>query len=122
MVDRRSPHASGQRPKAARPKGPRPVADLVGGAMRALGVPSARVTEKLRGAWRQASDEAWRETTHLRRLEGGVLDVGVASEALRAELTNFHRDRLLAVLRTALPDVPLIGLRFVTDPADGEGV
>jgi len=98
------------------------VAELVGGAMRSLGVPSARVTEALRRAWRQAADEAWHGTTQLRRLEGGVLDVGVSSEALRAELTNFHRDRLLAVLRTALPDVPLIGLRFVTDPADGEGV
>ena len=98
------------------------VGDLLSGALRDLGVPSVRVTEKLRAAWSAAADEAWRERARLRRLEGGVLEVGVTSASLRDELTNFHRDRLLAVLRTALPDVPLIGLRFVADPADGDGV
>ena len=119
MNDPRSVHASGSE---SRPKGPRPMADLVGGAMRSLGMPSAKLTEGLRRAWGMAADETWHDKTSLRRIEGGVLDIGVSSESLRAELTNFHRDRLLAVLRTALPDVPLIGLRFVTDPADGEGV
>jgi len=98
------------------------VGDLIGGALRELGVPSARVTERLRRAWAVASEEAWQPHTCLRRLEGGVLDIGVSSAALRDELANFHKDRLLAVLRAALPDVPLIGLRFVTDPADGAGV
>ena len=120
MTDSHVPHASGARSK--RPKGPRPVGDLVGGALRSLGVPSVKLTEGLRRAWGVAADEAWRAHTRLRRIEGGVLDVGVSSEALRAELTNFHRDRLLAVMRAALPDVPLIGLRFVTDPADGDGL
>jgi len=118
MSDARFPRASRQ----ARSQGPRQVGDLVGGALRSLGVPSARLTDALRRAWGRAADEAWRDRTRLRRIEGGVLDVGVSSEALRAELTNFHRDRLLAVMRAALPDVPLIGLRFVTDPADGDGL
>lgn len=95
------------------------------GAMRSLGVPSAKVTEKLARAWAEACEESWRDHTSLTRLEGGVLEVGVASDALRDELTNFHRTRLLAVLRAALPDVPLVGIRFLTDgetrqTADGE--
>ena len=98
------------------------VGDLLGGALRSLGVPSARITQAVCAAWAGAADDAWREQTRLRRLEGGVLEIGVRSEALRDELTNFHRDRLMAVLRTALPDTPLIGLRFVSDPADGEGI
>lgn len=121
MIDPSSVHSSRDGKRPAR-KGPRAVADLLGGALRSLGVPSARVTDALQRAWGNAADEAWRDTTTLRRIEGGVLEIGVRSESLRAELTNFHRDRLLAVLRAALPDVPLIGLRFVTDPADGEGV
>ena len=92
------------------------------GALKDLGVPSMRVTEKLRSAWSDAADESWRDETRLRRLEGGVLEVGVRSAALRDELVNFHKDRLLAVLRTALPEVPLIGVRFVADPVDGDGV
>ncbi len=124
MTDPRSAHASGNAnsEKAARKRGPRPVSDLVGGALRSLGVPSARLTDGLRKAWERACEESWRDQTQLRRIQGGVLDIGVGSEALRAELTNFHRERLLAVMRAALPDVPLIALRFVTDPADGDGV
>ena len=99
-----------------------PVGDLLGGALRSLGVPSSRITEAIRDAWHAAAADAWRGHTTLRRLEGGVLEIGVRSEALRDELTNFHRERLLAVLRAALPGTPLIGMRFVSDPADGEGV
>jgi hypothetical protein len=113
------------KPDPVRPaprRGPRTAADLLPGALRELGVPSAPLTGRLKRAWLAAVDEGWRERTALRRLEGGVLEVGVASEALRDELVNFHRQRLLAVLRTALPDVPLIGIRFVSDPADGDGV
>ena len=98
----------------------RPASELMGAALRSLGVPSQKVTEKLVRAWEAASEEGWGDHTELRRLEGGVLEVAVGSEALRDELTNFHRDRLLAVLRAALPDVPLIGIRFLSDPAAGE--
>lgn len=94
----------------------------MGAAMKSLGVPSATVSAKLTGAWHEVCEDSWRDHTTLRRLEGGVLEVGVGSEALRDELTNFHRDRLLAVMRAALPDVPLIGIRFLSDPADGDGV
>jgi hypothetical protein len=94
----------------------------MGRALKDLGVPSVRVTQKLQGAWQAAGEEAWRGRTRLRRLEGGVLEVSVSSAALRDELANFHKDRLMSVLRAALPDVPLIGMRFVTDPVDGDGV
>jgi len=119
MTDSQRPHARASRGPR---REPRAVGDLVSGALKDLGVPSMRVTERLRTAWATASEESWRERTRLRRLEGGVLEVGVSSAVLRDELANFHKDRLLAVLRAALPDVPLIGMRFVTDPADGDGV
>jgi hypothetical protein len=132
MTDSQTPHSKSGQAKSSQAKTSevdtpsrarlaRPVGDLMGAALRSLGVPSSRVTEKLKRAWSDASDDAWRERTSLRRLEGGVLEVGVSSEALRDELTNFHRQRLLAVLRAALPDTPLIGIRFVSDPADGDG-
>ena len=91
------------------------------GALRSLGIPSVKVSDKLIRAWEEAAEDGWRHRTSLRRLEGGVLEVGVTSDALRDELTNFHRDRLLAVLRAALPDVPLVGIRFITDSRDADG-
>ncbi len=110
---RQSPSSEGRAYRA------RPVDELVGSALRSLGVPSAKVTEKLDRAWQEACEDGWRDLTSLRRLEGGVLEVAVASEALRDELTNFHRVRLLAVLRAALPDVPLVGIRFLSDGERG---
>ena len=106
-----------QRPtsKGGRSYRARSASELIGGAMRSLGIPSVKVSEKLTLAWDAAADDAWRHQTGLRRLEGGVLEVGVTSDALRDELTNFHRERLLAVLRAALPDVPLVGIRFLSD-------
>ena len=69
-----------------------------------------------------AVEEHWRDDVRLRRFEGGVLEVGVDSSSLRDELENFHRARLMSVLRAALPDTPLVGLRFIADPVDGDGV
>jgi hypothetical protein len=106
-------------PPVRRSKGPRNeprlVGDLLGGALRQLGVPSQALGEKIRRAWGQVLEDAWRGRTRLESLEGGVLTVAVASAPLRDELENFHRTRLLDVMRVALPDVPLVGLRFVAD-------
>jgi len=91
------------------------LADLIGGALRELGLPSQALGERVRRAWNGATDDAWRGRTRLESLDGGVLVVAVASAPLRDEIENFHRARLLEVLRAALPDVPLVGLRFVAD-------
>jgi len=97
------------------------VGDLVAPALRELGVPSRRLTRRVEDAWRLAADPAWRDQVRPLRLVGGVLVVSVRSAALRQELAQFHRERLLAVLKTALPDVALVGLRFTAEPADSMG-
>lgn len=117
MDSRRSTPAG----KGGRAYRARSASELVGGALRSLGLPSVKVTDKLTRAWDAACEDTWRGRTSLRRLEGGVLEVGVDSEALRDELSNFHRERLLAVLRAALPDVPLVGIRFLSDTSSGSG-
>lgn len=81
--------------------------------LRDLGVPSRRVGDRLQRAWLACAEPVWVDRTSLRRIEGGVLEVGVTSAPLREELAHFHQERLLGVLQTALPDVPLIGLHFV---------
>ena len=96
---------------------PTAVGDIVPSALRELGIPSARLSRRVREAWDRAVDPGWRGQTSPHRLEGGVLVIGVRSASLRQELTMFHRDRLLSVLRAALPDVPLVALRFQADDA-----
>ncbi len=91
---------------------PRPVGDLLGSALKSLGLPSRAVSERVRNAWNLAAEPAWANVTRPIAIEGGVLRVGVASAALRQELTNFHAPRLMRVLLRALPDTPLVALRF----------
>jgi hypothetical protein len=108
-----------------KPHQARAVGDLVMSALRDLGVPSQRLTRRVHAAWERAVDAAWVEDAVPLSLVGGVLVVGVRSASLRQELTQFHRERLLSVMRAALPDVPLVGLRFTaerpTDPRPGDG-
>jgi len=89
------------------------VGDLVSAALKGLGVPPTRVGAPLEQAFERAVDPAWRGQVRLERLQAGVLDVGVTSAALKDELTQFHGARLLAVLREAVPSVPLTRVRFL---------
>jgi hypothetical protein len=89
-----------------------PVGDLLGPALRELGMPSKRLTGRVLRAWEQVAEPGWRNKARPDRLVGGVLVVQVTSASLRDELAQYHRARLLEVLKTALPDVPLVGIRF----------
>ena len=91
------------------------IGDLVAPALRGLGVPSARLTRRVQEAWSLAANPEWQDETVPLRLVGGVLVVGVRSAALRQEIAQFHRDRLLSVLKAALPDVSLVAIRFTAE-------
>ncbi|MFV1957978.1 MAG: DciA family protein [Planctomycetota bacterium] len=97
----------------AKPRGAIPVADLLGPALRSLGMPSHALSQRVLAAWDQAVDPSWRSQLRPDRFVGGVLIVSVSSPSLCQELTLFHRDRLLDLLRAALPGVTLVGLRFL---------
>lgn len=108
----------GRTPKAGHSSEPGPLrrpqalGDLLGPALKSLGLPSKRAGERLRRAWDMAADPAWGETTRPLAIEGGVLRIGVTSASLRHELVAYHGPRLLRVLQKALPDTPLVALRF----------
>jgi hypothetical protein len=91
----------------------RPASAFVPGALKDLGLVPARVSTRLEEAWNLVASPAWRPHVSLARMQGGVLEVAVSSAPLREELAQFHAARLLAVLRQALADTTLVGLRFV---------
>jgi len=64
-------------------------------------------------AWERAADPSWAGKVTPESLVGGVLVLSVPSSALRQELQQFHRERLLKVLQAALPGVPIVRLHFV---------
>ena len=110
-----------QKRPVRRSHSPEPIEAVLGRALEQAGVPSARVTKTLRDAWLRSAAPAWRDHTRLRRIRGGVLEIAVASSVLRDELVNYHRERLLRMLREAAPSIILVGLRFVLDPAQFMG-
>ena len=98
---------------------PKRAGDLVSAALRDLGLPSQRISDRLARVWEMVCEPAWEGRVRLRRYEGGVLEIGVDSAPLREELAQFHRERLLDVIQTALGDQPVVGLRFVMDEGPG---
>ena len=100
-------------------RGPRRAGDLVSAALKELGLPSRSVNDRLTRVWQMVCEPAWEGRARLKRYEGGVLEIGVDSAPLREELAQFHSDRLLEVIQTALGDTPVVGLRFVMDEGPG---
>jgi hypothetical protein len=94
---------------------PKRAGDLVAAALKDLGLPSRRISDRLRRVWAMVADPAWADRVRLRSFDGGILEVGVDSAPLREELVQFHRERLLEAVQTALGEVPVVGLRFVMD-------
>jgi hypothetical protein len=92
--------------------GARPIGESVDGALRALGVPSPALSNRVRDAWDRVAEPEWRGLAAPSRLAGGALVVAVSSTALRQDLAQFHAERLLRALRAALPDDPIATLRF----------
>ena len=101
--------------KTNKRRGPRRAGDLVSAALHEMGLPSRNVTAKLLRMWDMVREPTWDGHTRVRRYEGGVLEIGVDAAALREELVQFHQERLLGLVQTALPDLPVVGLRFVID-------
>ena len=80
-----------------------------------MGLPSRNITSTLLRMWDVVREPTWDGHTRVRRYEGGVLEIGVDAAALREELVQFHQERLLVLVQTAMPDLPVVGLRFVID-------
>ena len=96
----------------------RPIGDSVRGALRSLGVPSRAASSRVRAAWATVAEPAWAGLVEPRRLTGGVLSIAVGPAALRHDLAQYHSARLLESLRRALPEEPIVALRF--EPTGGE--
>ncbi len=103
------------------PRGTVRIDKLLPSVLRSLGVPSQSVNRQVLEAWERAADDRWRAETTPQTLTAGVLVVGVTSSALRQELQEFHRERLLRVLQAALPKVPIVRLHFVEAPRVARG-
>src|SRR6476646_10765496 len=95
-------------------KGPEHLKDILSRmfTLRGWGRRSARL--HLERAWDEAIESRYREQTRVMRLYRGVLEVEVKDAVLMQELSSFHRRKLLAKLKTSLPNEHVKDLKFRT--------
>jgi predicted nucleic acid-binding Zn ribbon protein len=97
-------------------RGPEPLGDILSRLFLSRGW--ARKSERLRleAAWEAALEALaplpLRQHTRVASLRRGVLEVEVNAAPLMQELNQFHKRRLLAALRQALPGTTIADIRF----------
>src|SRR2546421_5640986 len=92
-------------------RGPEPLREILSRLFAARGWGRKQERLRLEQAWAAAAGDLAGQT-RVGALRRGVLEVEVASAVMLAELTHFHKRRLLAELRKQLPGVTLADLRF----------
>jgi predicted nucleic acid-binding Zn ribbon protein len=98
--------------RSERERGPEPLGDILARLFVSRGW--GRKSERLRleAAWQATIEPSWRDNTRVLALRRGVLEIEVKTATLLQELSQFHRRRLLAALRQALPGLTINDLRF----------
>lgn len=100
----------------SRPRGPRPLSEILGTLMEARGLGRQRARRELEAAWAAAVGESTAQRSRIAGLRHGVLTVTVAHPALLEELAAFRKPQVLEALRQALPTTPIRDLRFRVGP------
>jgi predicted nucleic acid-binding Zn ribbon protein len=94
------------------PRGPKPLADILGDLFAARGLARVQALGELEAAWADAVGEPGRRQTRVESLRRGVLSVTVAHPTLLEELASFQKPHLLASLRRAMGGTPIHDIRF----------
>jgi predicted nucleic acid-binding Zn ribbon protein len=101
-----------RRKKAAEPKGPEPLGEILSRVFTARGWGRKQDRLRLEKAWAEAVGPEFAPHTRVNGLRRGVLEVEVTGAVLLQELAHYHKRQLLAKLRERLPGTTLTDLRF----------
>jgi hypothetical protein len=99
-----------------RPRGPKPLSDILGELFAARGLGRLRAQAELETAWNAAVGEPACHQTRLGEVRRGVLNVTVAHPALLEELAAFQKPTLLAALRQNVTGMVIHDIRFRVGP------
>ena len=108
------------RGQGSRPRGPKPVSEILGDLFAARGLARVQALGELEAAWGDAVGEAGRRHTKVDGLRRGVLSVTVAHPTLLEELASFQKSNLLAALRQSIVGTPIHDIRFRVGPIEPE--
>ena len=106
------------RGQGARPRGPKPVSEILGDLFASRGLARVRALGELEAAWGDAVGEAGRRHTKVDGLRRGILSVTVAHPTLLEELASFQKANLLAALRQSMAGTRSHDIRFRVGPIE----
>ena len=92
--------------------GPEPLGEILSRLFAARGWGRRQGRLRLEEAWADAAGALAAEHTRVGNVRRGVLEVVVDNAVLLQELAHFHKRRLLEQLRSRLPEMNLMDLRF----------
>jgi predicted nucleic acid-binding Zn ribbon protein len=93
-------------------KGPERIGEILSRLFAARGWGRKQDRMRLERAWADAAGPEFNTQTRVLNIRRNVLEVEVKSAVLSQELAQFHKRRLLEVLRKALPGVTIADMRF----------
>ena len=92
---------------------PQQLGHLVAGIIRRRGVAERSAAAELNDIWSRVAGERIARKSSVRRLRGGVLEIGVRNGAVLEELNSFLRHDLLRELRLLLPRHRIRSVKFI---------
>jgi len=91
---------------------PSVIGDLIPSVLKGLRGPGGEKMARARAAWAEVVGSAVARRTRLVDASQGLLQVVVASAALKHDLATFRREAVLEGLQSRLPDMALKGVRY----------
>jgi predicted nucleic acid-binding Zn ribbon protein len=89
----------------------KPLGEILPGVLKNLGITERIEEESLFGSWREIVGDAVARRSAPRRINKGILIVGVENNAWMQEI-RFHRKEILARIKERFPGVPIKGIRL----------
>ena len=96
---------------------PKRAADVVADIVQRRGYARQRTAAAWEQAWKDAAGDYWRKFTRAAKVQRGVLEVIVANSLVAQEL-GFEKERLLASVRAAAPQLCIRDIRFRIGPVE----
>ncbi|MEQ9406168.1 MAG: DUF721 domain-containing protein [Fuerstiella sp.] len=92
---------------------PARLGQLLQNVVRKKGLAEESNRQKLDDAWRKAAGQRVAARSHVRRLQGGILEIGVTNGAILEELTCYLQHELLPAVQQLHADPPINSLKFI---------
>ncbi|HIF00167.1 MAG TPA: DUF721 domain-containing protein [Planctomycetes bacterium] len=81
--------------------------------VRSKGLAEQSSGQELNKIWKASAGERVAARSHVRRLRGGILEIGVSNGTILEELRSYLQHELLTTMQQRHPEPPIKSLKFI---------